>query len=376
MTEPATTTTPEPTGGDAFDIPGLAALLGDDGEPPAPQTTTADAAAAPTQTNAQATSAEVKTTPAEPTPVDPLAEELYAENVLQTPEQAREAAKLLRTERAKAAELRKKALNAHSQAEKREAKVKRRETELAERETRVSAVERYQAATQADLESGDAERFLTAVARASKSADPASFWKKVSMKLASGGTFTEAEKRQAQADPETQQRLAAIEHGIIQQREREETAYIEHLKTQNLHFAQKSEQHPFLKLYSTEQAANIREALAATMLREARERGAPIDVKTACDILEESLKVQYELSQRVGGKTNGEKETADPGSDAGRETSGQPPKPETATRAPATVPASLTATQGQTQRALSPREVRTQQVQSLPATFWSQFGLE
>jgi plasmid stabilization system protein ParE len=345
---------------------GLQALFGDDGAPPTP--------AAELEQPAQATTA--ATPAATTTPVDPLAEELYGEDVLQTPEQAREAAKLLREERAKLAQLRRKAQNAHSEVERREKKFERTKQEVLAGKAQVAAFERAVSGSIQDLESGDAERFLTAVARLSKSADPASYWKKVSMKLASGGTFTEAEQKQAQADPEVQRKLEAIEQHIHREKEQRETAYIEHLKTQNLTFAQKSDEHPFVKLYSTEQPANIREAIAGIMIEEAQSRGRPIDVKTACGILEASLKAQYELSQRVGGNTDGEKGTAGLGPDAGRATSGQPPKPEAATRAPTTVPASLTATQGQTQRALSPREQRTQQVQSLPQQFWSQFGLE
>jgi hypothetical protein len=369
MTEPAQATT-ETTATASTDAD-LTSLLGDlmapDAPAPAAATTTVDPAKPP---------------PAEADPVDPLAEELYAESVLQTPEQARKAAELLRAERAKLAELRKKAMRDHGSAENRERKVKAREQAIKEAEARVAAWERTASANQSDLESGDAERFLTAVARMSKSADPASFWKKASMKLASGGTFTEAEKRQAQADPETQRKLAELEQIVRQGQEREaqvqaerEAAYIEHLKTQNLTFAQKSDAHPYVKLYATEQPENIREALAEIMVTTHEQTGQPIDIATACGKLEASLKAQYELSQRVGGNTNGEKGTTGLEPGAGQETSGQPPKPETATRAPATVPASLTATQGNAQRALTPREQRTQQVQSLPQEFWNQFGL-
>jgi hypothetical protein len=368
MTEPVTTTTETPaaTSSDAD----LTSLLGDLMTPDAPAAAGQPAPAA------------AASTPAEPTPVDPLAEELYAESVLQTPEQARKAAELLRAERAKLSELRKKNLNAHGAAENRERKVKARELAIKDSEARIAAWERAVSGSLQDLESGDPERFLTAVGRMSKSADPASYWKKVSMKLASGGTFSEAEKRQAQADPETQRKLAELERVVLQSQEREvraqeqrDNAYIEHLKTQNLTFAQQSEAHPYVKLYATEQPENIREALAEIMVTTHEQTGQRIDIGTACGKLEASLKAQYELSQRVGGKTDDEQGIAGSVPDAGRESSGQPPKPEAASRAPATVPASLTATQGNAQRALSPREQRTQQVQSLPQEFWNQFGV-
>ncbi len=195
------------------------------------------------------------------------------------------------------------------------------------------------------------------------------------MKLASGGTFTEAEKKQAQADPETQQRLTQLEQHISSEREQREVAYVEQLKTRHLTFAQQSEEHPYTKLYATEQPENIRGAIAQIMIDEHSRTKRPIDAKAACDILERSLRAQYELSQRVGGNTDHKKETAGSGPEAGRATSGPPPQPESTPRALTTVPASLAATQGQALRALSPREQRAQQVQSLPPAFWNQFGL-
>jgi hypothetical protein len=367
MADEATTTTTEATPAPAAGDMDLSSLLGE-------MMATEATPAAPAAGQAEQQPAEAAK-PAANVPVDPLAEELFAEEVLVTPEQAREAAKLLREERAKLAELRKKGLNAHSAAEKREKKVRAREQAIQDAEARMAAWERATSGSLQDLESGDAERFLTAVARMSKSADPASYWKKVSMKLASGGTFTEAEKQQAKADPEVQQKLAALESYILRDQAQREEAQIEHLKEQNLGYAKQSAAHPFLKLYATEQPDTVREFLAQHMLAEAKRTGQPIDVKTACDNLEASLKAQYELSQRVGGNTDGEKGTAGSGPDAGRESSGQPPKPETATRAPTTVPASLTATQGQTRRALTEREHRDQLVNSLPSEWWAQLGL-
>lgn len=367
------TTTPD-AGASApspFDNPGLGILFGDDGAPSTPQATPIEAETPGAPGEQPAVTA--TSTPA--TPVDPLAEELYAEDVLQTPEQAREAAKLLREERKRLADVRKRALNLHASAEKREQKLQRDKEAVLAGKAQMAAWERTVSANQLDLESGDAERFLTAVARMSKSADPASYWKKVSMKLASGGTFTEAEKQQAKADPETQQKLQQLESYVLREQEARQTAQIERLKTQHLQFAQQSDAHRFVKVYAQEQPENVRETIAAIMTQEYERTGRPIDVKTACDRLDASLRAQYELSQRVGGNTDGEKGTAGLGPDAGREPSGQPPKPEAATRAPTTVPASLTATQGNAQRALTPREQRTQQVQSLPPEFWHQFGI-
>jgi hypothetical protein len=351
-----------------FDDPGLGVLFGDDGAPAAPQATS----------ETPAEGAPVAATPAvsqATAPVDPLAEELYAEDVLQTPEQAREAARLLREERKRLLDVRKKALNLHASAEKREQKLERTKQEVLAGKAQQAAWERTVSANLQDLESGDAERFITAVSRMAKSADPTSYWKKVSMKLASGGTFTEAEKQQAKADPETQAKLQQLESYVLREQEARQTAQIERLKTQHLQFAQQSDTHRFVKVYAQEQPENVRETIAAIMIQEHERTGRPIDVKTACDKLDASLRAQYELSQRAGGNTDGENGTAGSGPGAGREPSGQPPKPEAATRAPTTVPASLAATQGNAQRALTHREQRTQQVQSLPPAFWHQFGL-
>jgi hypothetical protein len=360
MSEPQAPTEAAPAE-PAFSNPGLAALFDDDGAPATPQAAVAEVPA--------------KAAPAANVPVDPLAEELFGEDVLVTPEQAREAAKLLRDERKKLADLRRKAQNAHAELERREKKFERTKQETLSDKARVAAYERALSTNFQDLESGDPERFLTAVQRMSKSADPASYWKKVSMKLASGGTFTEAEKEQAKADPETQARIAQLEQHIASEREAKESAYIEHLKTQHLHFAQQSDAHPYVKLYATEQPENIRNVIAQIMIEEHQRTGKSIDVKAACGKVEASLRAQYELSQRVGGNTDHVKETAGLAPGAGRDPSGRPPKPESATRAPTTVPASLAATQGQALRALSPREQRAQQVQSLPPAFWNQFGI-
>lgn len=349
-------------------IPGLEALFADDGAPPAP------AAELPHETpsgKGQVSSLDKAAT----APVDPLAEELYAEEVLQTPEQAREAAKLLREERAKIAVLKRKALNAHAAVERREQKFKKTANQVLGERAFYQGWREEQEGIRKDRESGDPERFLTAFQKETKSADPLSYWKKVALHMAQGKPMAQEDKREVQADPELKAKVDRMEQHFIQQQERQETAYIEHLKTQNLTFAQKSDETPFVKLYASEQPANIREAIAGIMLEEAQSRGRPIDVKTACGILEASLKAHYELSQRVGGNTDGEKGTAGSGPDAGRESSGQPPKPESAPRAPATVPASLAATQGNARRALSHREQREQQVQSLPPEFFRQFGL-
>jgi hypothetical protein len=339
----------------------LSVLFDDDGAPSVPQV-------APVAAEAPAAAAQTA-------PVDPLAEELYGEDVLVTPEQAREAAKLLREERKKVADSRRKALNAHAEIERREKRFERTKQETLSDKARVAAYERALSTSLQDLESGDAERFITAVGKLAKSADPGSFWKKCSMKLASGGAFTEAEVKQAQADPETQARIAQIEQHLSNERARAESAQIEHLKTRNLTFAQQSEAHPYVKLYANEQPENIRNVIAQIMIEEHQRTGKSIDVKAACDKVEESLRAQYELSQRVGGNTDHEKETAGLAPGAGRDPSGRPPKPESASRTPTTVPASLAATQGQALRALSPREQRTQQVQSLPPSFWNQFGM-
>lgn len=313
--------------------------------------------------------AEATPAAAAPAVVDPLAEELYADDKLATPEGIKAAREAIQAARAKATELTRAAHRAHATAEKRERDfAKTKESVLAEKH-RTGQLSAFQQAAVADLQSGNPERFLTAVQRLTGTADPSGFWRDVSLKLASGGTFTPEEKRQAQKDPEVQAKLAQLEQFARSIQEREEDQQLEQLKTQHYEFAKTSAAHPHLAAFAAAHPEQTREGIAAVMLEEFQRIGRPVDISTACGIIEASLAARYELSPRADGQTNREKVTTSPGLDAGRAPSGtEPPKPESATSAPVTVPASLTSAPAGASRAQTPEELRAAQIRQLEAS--------
>jgi len=179
----------------------------------------------------------------------------------------------------------------------------------------------------------------------------------------------EAQKRQAQAeaDPELARRLEALEQGIASQRAREEDAFIERSKAHHLQVAQQSaEKFPHLAAFAREFPDRARDGIMAVLVEECQRIGRPVDISTAYGIIERELSARYELSPRADGKTNGEKGTTGSAPDAGRETSKEPPKPETAI-APATVPAALASTPGSANRPETPEEERARQIRELDA---------
>lgn len=274
-------------------------------------------------------------------PLDPLNEHDFDAEQLKTPEALKAAAERIQKARRQALDLIRSSHNAIAQAER----LKRQHTEkdrtLTERETRVAAWERLVSTAVDDLESGDSERFLTAVGKLSKSGDPAGFWRNAALSLAKGEKLKPAQAAQAAADPELKQRLEALERHLSGQADAEYNAQVEQLKTRNLEAAKGNAETPRVVAYATDPRAAdaIRERLAEIMVAGAKEKGRPLTVAEACASLEDELSVHFELSQRADDKTNGEKGTAASGAEAGRETSKDPPKPETT---PATIPASLT----------------------------------
>jgi len=313
-------------------------------------------------------------------PVDPLDPSLFTEEKLKTPEDFQKATKRLLSELSKVNDLKRKAHRAHGAAEVRERKVLDRETKVQGRETRAEAIERLQNQAIEDFESGDTTRFLTAVGKLSKTGDPVGFWKNAAIALAKGEAFKPAEKAAIAADPELKARLERLEHGVAETRAAEDSARLEQLKTQNYEVAKASAgKHPHLAAFCAEHPERAREGIAAVMLEEsinrAKARGLdprdwrnlqPVDIATACGIIETELSARYELSPRADGQTNGEKGTTGSGPDAGRETSKEPPKPETAI-APATVPAALASHPGSANRAETPEELRQRQIRELDA---------
>jgi hypothetical protein len=296
---------------------------------------------------------------------DPLDEALYAEDKLKTPEDIAKARGRLFRYLGKVNELQRKANRAHGAAADRERKLAKREETIGQRETRVSAIERLQSQAIEDFESGDTTRFLTAVGKLSKTGDPVGFWKNAAIALAKGEAFRPAEKAAMAADPELKQRLERLEQGIQERQEQEkaarEDAQIEELKTKHFETAKAStDKHPHLAAFCAEHPERAREGIAAVMLEELQRIGKPVDISTACGIIERELSARYELSQRVDGQTNGVKGTTGPEPDAGRETSKEPPKPETAT-----VPAALASAPGSAMRAETEEELRARQIREL-----------
>lgn len=296
-------------------------------------------------------------------PIDPLNETDFSDEQLSKPEAIRAAAERIQKARRQALELTRAAHRAHAAAEQREAKLQKKEQVVGERETRAAAWERVASAAIDDLESGDTERFLTAVGKLSKSGDPAGFWKNAALSLAKGERLKPQQAAQAAADPELKQRLDALERQIAGRQESEFNLQVEQLKDRNLEAAKTNEATPRVGIYASDprSAPAIRERLAEIMLSAHQQHGRPIDISKACEILEDELSVHFELSQRADGRqsqTNREKETTGPEPEAGRATSQEPPKPETTQ----TVPASLGSAPASASRPMDERETRAWQI--------------
>lgn len=357
-------------------------------------------------------------------PIDPLDEADFDEVKLNSPEAIKAARERLLKARAQQAELTRASHRAHGAAGRREAAVERREAEVEKEKAAVVAYDRAFKASIADMQSGDPDKFLTAIHRLGNVGDPAGFWRTISLKLASGGTFSEAEKKAAQADPEIQRRLEQIEQAVKGKQEADEIAEMDQrlaaVKARNLDIARNEAAAPavseFARNPNTSEAAkevlaltmdlafrqtkqpigvgdacavlertfaeNPRVAAYATDPRTAnytvqsieeivtkyRQDGRPIDIRRACEILEENLAVHLELSQRANGtaqaRTDRENETAGSVPEAGRAPSQEPPKPATTQ---ATIPATLSTSPGGAQRRMSEEEMKREQIRQLEA---------
>jgi hypothetical protein len=307
---------------------------------------------------------------------DPLDDKHYTEEALNTPEKRAAAKARLFKHLDAVKEMTRKAHRSHGAAGRREEQVARREKEVEQEKAAVVAYDRAFKANIADLQSGDPDRFLTGLHRLSNVGDPAGFWRTISLKLASGGTFTEKEKQQAQADPEIQRRLEQLEGAIQGRAAAEHDSAVEQVKTRNLQLATQNAATPRVVAYARDPrtADATREALAQIMVDAHKRTGRPLTVSQACAELEQSLAVHYELSQRADGQTNGEKETTGPEPDAGRDTSKDlPPKPG---EQPRTIPAQLGASPAAAVRPLTEREQREATVQALDASgFFARIGM-
>jgi hypothetical protein len=292
-------------------------------------------------------------------PLDPLD---FDPETLKTPEEMNAVKERIIKARRQALELTRASHRSHAAAEQRERKLLAKEQGVSERETRVAAWERVVSTSVDDLESGDSERFLTAVGKLSKSGDPAGFWRNAALSLAKGEKLKPAQAAAVEADPELKQRLTALEQQLTGQRDAEFTAQIEHLKNRNLEAAKTNEASPRVAIYAGDERAApaIRERLAEIMVAGAKERGRPLTIQEACASLEEELSVHFELSQRADGQTTREKETTSPALESGRDSrAALPTKPETT---PVTIPASLSSAPGSATRRRTEAETRAWQI--------------
>lgn len=369
----ATSTPAAPPAPPSVDMAALSKLLDLDDAPAAPAP--AKPEPAKPEPKAEAKPAESKSVvPKVKEPIDPLDESDFADDKLSSPEAIKAARERLLKARAQQVELTRAAHRSHGAAGRRESVVEKKEADLAQKEAAIVAYDRTFKANMEDLQSGDAEKFLTAIHRLGNVGDPAGFWRTVSLKLASGGTFSEAEKKKAQDDPEIQRRLKQIEDAVLGKQQQDEEAefnrQVETIKTRNLEFAAKHEATPRVVAYASDPrtAEYTKEALAEIMLSMHRQHGRPIDIAKACGILEENLAVHFELSQRADGtaqaRTNRENETTGLEPEAGRAPSQEPPKPATSQ---ATIPATLSTSPGGAQRRMSEEELKREQIRQLEA---------
>lgn len=352
----------------SVDLDAFASLMGIDDAPkaaPAPK----DPPKAEPQTAAKPGESR-SVVPRAKEPIDPLDEADFDEAKLASPAALKAARERLMKARQQQVELTRASHRAHGAAGRREAAVERREAEVEQEKAAVVAYDRAFKANLVDMQSGDAEKFLTAIHRLSNVGDPAGFWRNISLKLASGGTFTEKEKEQAQADPEIQRRLQQIEDAVLGRQKQESdatfNAQVEQAKTRNFDFAAKNEATPRVMAYATDErtSAMVKEDLALIMQEHFDRTKRPLTVAQACETLEENLAVHFELSQRANGHTNRENETTGSGPEAGRATSQEPPKP---ALSQATIPATLSNSPGGAQRHLSEDELKREQIRQLDA---------
>ncbi len=297
-------------------------------------------------------------------PIDPLDPKDFEDEKLSSPEAIKAARERIQKAQRQALELTRAAHRSHAAAEAREKKLLTREAGVGDRETRAAAWERAVSTAIEDLESGDTERFLTAVQKLSKSGDPAGFWRNASLSLAKGEKLKPAQAAQVAADPELRARLEQLEQTLNGRAQQEHESQVEQLKTRNFEAAKANSATPRVVAYASDEraAGAIRERLAEIQMSAYRQHGRPIDISQACEILENELSVHFELSQRADGKTNGEKGTTGPEPDAGRETSKDLPKPETSQ---VTIPAALSSSPASANRSMNEEERRQLQIRQL-----------
>lgn len=319
---------------------------------------------------------------------DPLDEALFSDEHLSTPEQIRAKAALVREQVSEALKIRRAAHNARAEAERREAKFRGTKQATLQEKSAVAATAQFLQGELAEIQSGDPDRFIAAVARLSKHSDPPAFWREVAIKLAQGPAPKAAA---AKLDPEQQARLDRLEQNererVAAARRSEEDSFIAEKEGELFTEAKASEAHPLLQRLESANRQNFEIGLRNAKLRGYQETGKPIDNKTACDMVEKELRFFSELSQRTDG-TNGdttrEKETAalvagqggKPGRLAVAKTEPAQSSPTQKSSTVTTVPASLTAEPAASKRGLTESEKRQARLEQLDQIgFFANFGL-
>lgn len=308
--------------------------------------------------------------PAKATPkgfIDPLSDELFADDKLSTPEGVKAARELLQAELKAAKEIRQKAHNARAEAERRVGRFKGTKAEVLAEKHAVQAQANMLRAELAEIQSGDPARFTNAIARlANKSDDPIGFWREVATHIASG------KRPEPVASPELQQlkaELAELKTGL---RGRDDAAQEQALDQQIMAIRQWQIEEtksyadlPMIANLAHEQPALVDARLVEVRRQHHERTGHPLDLRSAADIVEKEIRSHFELLQRAGnprGAMNGEREAAAPVAGLARQPERQIANPESATSAPfqnrsvSAIPASLAGVSSPNGRQLTPKE--------------------
>jgi len=323
----------------------------------------AQAAAKAEQPGAAAPSAPAKAPP--PGFDDPLADELFTDDKLATPEQVRAAAKLVRDEAKVALDIRRKAHNARAEAERKEAKLRHTKERTLADKSAIAATANFLQGELAELQSGDPDRFIAAIGRLSKHADPPELWRSMALKLATGAG------KKVEIPDEVKQRIAQLEQQEKQRAEAataaEHTRALAELRASHIAEAEKADAFPGVKALATRMPDIFWDAVREVKQDHFKEHGTPLDTGKSFGIIEGRLKAFSELNQPADGSngdTTREKDSATPA--VGQD--GAPGRPTVAKTEPAqsspphksstvqTVPSSLTSEPARTKRNLSEAE--------------------
>lgn len=343
------------------------------------------------QANAAPTAAPATVAPgAKPAPagfVDPLDETNFTAEKLATPEGIQAARDLLQAQVKEALGIRRAAHNARAEAERKEARLRQTKSSVLGEKQLMISWQQQQARDRHDMESGDPELFIPAVARlANISEDKArEYWNdKIAMSLAKG--------KRVETESNSSKEVEALRAELRAERKAQEDAYVaqqEEQQIMQLRVAQINEARtftdmPYVHLLAMDdaQVALVDARLTDIRTQHFNKTGTPLDIRSASNILETEIRSHFELLQRAGnpnGALNGERVVAAPVAGL----AGKPEltaKPELAQRPPiqavAAIPSALTAAPAATKRVLTEAEARDAKVAELDKLgLFSNFGM-